>query len=99
MIKLCPCLSYFRGSFGHFESLAFFRKWGDKPYTTAVKHNILVNKVTIFKKSPVILTKKMRTNLTVDNYRRFFLTKNFFTVEKLWLFGLFSGDKGDNIDM
>ena len=28
----------------------------------------------------------MRTNLTVDNYRRFSSTKNFFTVEKLWLF-------------
>ena len=28
-----------------------------------------------------------------------FSIKNCFTVEKLWLFGLFSGDKGDNIDM
>ena len=28
-----------------------------------------------------------------------FPAKNFFTVEKLWLFGLFSGDKGDNTDM
>ena len=27
-----------------------------------------------------------------------FFNKNFFIVEKLWLFGLFSGDKGDNID-
>ena len=27
---------------GHFESLVFFRKWGDKPYTNAVKHDILV---------------------------------------------------------
>ena len=25
--------------------------------------------------------------------------KNFFIVEKLWLFGLNSGDEGDNIDM
>ena len=82
MTKLCPCLSYFHGSFGHFESLAFFRTWGDKPYTTAVKHNILVkfwkkwcNKVTIFQKSPAILTKKMRTKLTVDNYRSFFNKK------------------------
>ena len=41
----------------------------------------------------------MRTNLTADNNGRFFLTKNCFIVEKLWLFGLFSGDKGDNIDM
>ena len=28
--------------FGHFESLAF-PKWGDKPYTKAVTHDILVN--------------------------------------------------------
>ena len=28
-----------------------------------------------------------------------FFNKNCFTVEKLWLFGLFSWDKGDNIDM
>ena len=27
------------------------------------------------------------------------ITINCFTVEKLWLFGLFFGDKGDNIDM
>ena len=40
----------------------------------------------------------MRTNLTADTNRRFF-NKKIFIVEKLWLFGLFSGDKGDNIDM
>ena len=28
-----------------------------------------------------------------------FFNKNSFVVGKLWLFGLFSGDKGDNIDM
>ena len=39
--------------FCHFESLAFFPKWGDKPYTKAVNNN----KVTIFKKSQAILTK------------------------------------------
>ena len=26
--------------FGHFESLAFFRNWGDKPYTRAVKQDV-----------------------------------------------------------
>ena len=41
--KLCPCLSHFSGFFGHFESLAFFPKWGNKPYTKAVKHDMLVN--------------------------------------------------------
>ena len=29
----------------------------------------------------------------------FFQQKNCFIMEKLWLFVLFSGDKGDNIDM
>ena len=29
--------------FVHFESLAFFRNCGDKPYTNTVKHDILVN--------------------------------------------------------
>ena len=38
-----PCLFHFSGFFGHFEILAFFPKWGDKPYTKAVKHDILVN--------------------------------------------------------
>ena len=37
----------------------------------------------------------MRTNLTSKD----FSTKNFLTVEELWLFGLSSADKGDNIDM
>ena len=40
----------------------------------------------------------MRTNLKADTYRRFF-QPNLLIVKKLWLFGLFSGDKGDNIDM
>ena len=34
---------FFLFFFGHFESLAFFPKWGDKPYTKAVKHDTLVN--------------------------------------------------------
>ena len=41
--KLCPCLSYFPGFFSHFERLAFFRKWRDKPGTNAFKQDILVN--------------------------------------------------------
>ena len=41
----------------------------------------------------------MRTNLTADSYGRFFQQQNLLNVEKLWLFGLFSEDKGDNIDM
>ena len=30
---------------------------------------------------------------------KIFPTTNFFIVKKLWLFGMFSGDKGHNIDM
>ena len=41
----------------------------------------------------------MRTNLIADTYRRLFHRKTVSLWKKLWLFGLFSGDKGDNIDM
>ena len=104
-IKLCPCLSYFPGFFFHFESLAFFENVGTN--LTPKQSNIIFwliferynNKVTIFReKKPVYFDKKMRTNLTADTFGRFFRQKNCFIVEKLWLFGLFSGDKGDNID-
>ena len=40
--KIMSMFVLFSRLFGHFESLAFYRKWGDKPYTTAVKHDILV---------------------------------------------------------
>ena len=56
------------------------------------------NKVTIFRKSSGYFDYKMRTNLTADTHGRSFQQK---TVS-LWkneVFGLFSGDKGDNIDM
>ena len=32
----------FSRRFDHFKSLAFFLKWGDRPYTKAIKHGILV---------------------------------------------------------
>ena len=41
----------------------------------------------------------MRTNPIADTYRRLFQQKTASLWKKLWLFGLFSGDKGDNIDM
>ena len=41
--KIMSMFVPFSGFFGHFESLAFFSKMGDKPYTRAVKHDILVN--------------------------------------------------------
>ena len=41
--KIMSMFVLFSRLFGHFEGLAFFRKWGDKPYTKTVKYNILVN--------------------------------------------------------
>ena len=41
----------------------------------------------------------MRTNPIADTYRRLFQQKTAPLWKKLSLFGLFSGDKGDNIDM
>ena len=41
----------------------------------------------------------MRTNPIADTYQRLFQQKTVSLWKKLWLFGLFSGDKGDNIDM
>ena len=40
--KIMSMFVLFSRLFGHFESLAFFRKWGDKPYPKAVKRDILV---------------------------------------------------------
>ena len=40
----------------------------------------------------------MRTNLTADTYRRSFSTKDCF-LERIVTFGIFSGDKGDYIDV
>ena len=54
--------------------------------------------MTIFQESPAIYTK----NEDKPNSRylsKVFSTKIFFIVEKLLLFGLFSGDKGDSIDI
>ena len=40
--KIMSMIVLFSRLFGHFESLAFFRKWGYKPHIKAVKHDILV---------------------------------------------------------
>ena len=40
--KIMSTFVLFSLLFGHFQSLAFFRKWVDKPYTKAVKYDILV---------------------------------------------------------
>ena len=41
----------------------------------------------------------MRTNLTAVTFRRLFQQQASLLWKKLWPFGMFSGDKGDNIDM
>ena len=103
-MNLCPCLSYFPGFFGHSESLAFFLMGTN---LTPKQSNMIFksiferynNKATIFQKSLATLTKNWGQTLTAYTYRMFLQQKNFFTVEKVWHFGLFSGDKGENIDM
>ena len=42
----------------------------------------------------------MRTKLTADTYRSLYQQNHSMFLQKsLWLFGLFSGDKGDYIDV
>ena len=50
-----------------------------------------------FSKKRGYIDQKVRTILTADAYRRFFQHKTVF-LEKVWLFGMFSEDKGDYID-
>ena len=52
-----------------------------------------------FLKNAAILTKKVRTNLTADTYRRLFQQKTMFLWKKMWLFLLFPWDKGDYVDV
>ena len=98
-------MSYFPSFFGHFESLASLRKWGDKPYTRAVKQDILVNipngqqLSNNFSKKSSNFDSKVRTNLTADTYRRLSQQKTMFFWEKIVAFLLFSGDKGDCSDV
>ena len=52
-----------------------------------------------FLKNAAILTKKVRTNLTADTYRRLFQQKNYVFMEKIVAFLLFPWDKGDYVDV
>ena len=76
--KLCPCLSYFPGIFGHFQKLAFFRKWGVKPYIKRVKNYAFTQFFNVpqlsdnFSKMRGCFDLKVRTNLTTNTYRRLF---------------------------
>ena len=75
----------------NFESLAFFRRWRNKPYTKAVKQDVFSQflkgrtiKVTIFKKKQAILTKTLQQVHIED-----FFNKTYGFGKKLWLFRLF----------
>ena len=62
--KIMSMFVLFSRLFGHFESLAFFQKWGTN--LTPKQSNMIFwsnferynNKVAIFQKSPAILTEK-----------------------------------------
>ena len=56
------------------------------------------NKITIFQNSLAILTKD-EDKPNSRYLSKVFSTKNCFIVKNLWLFGLFSGNKGNKIDM
>ena len=104
MIKLCQCLSYFPSFLAILKVWLLFKNRGTN--LTPKQSNMIFwsnferynNKVAIFQKSLAILTE----NEDKPNSRylsKVFPAKNFFTVENLWLFVLFSRDKGDNTDL
>ena len=76
--------------------LVFLEKWGYKPHTKAVKQDLQSH---FSLKKCGSFEKKMRTNLTSDRCRRLFNGKLCFCIKHCGLFGLFSRDKGDQIDV
>ena len=56
-------------------------------------------KVAILKKKTFLFWLKNEDKPNGSYLSKVFSTTNFFIVIRLWLFGMFSGDKGDNIDM
>ena len=64
--------------------LGFFRKWRDKPYTKAVRQDVLVNSLKVqqlrnnFAKKHGYFDQTVRTNLIADTYRRLFNDKTVF---------------------
>ena len=104
MIKLCPCLSHFSSFSGHFESLAFSKMGGQTLYQSSQTwyFSQFLKDTTIkwqFFKRVRLFWPKTEDKPNSRYLSKVFSTKNWFIVEKLWLFGLNSGDKGDNIDM
>ena len=88
--KLYPCLSYFPGFFGHFESLAF-SEMVDKPYTKAVKQDTFskffqsITEVTIFSKKAQLFWLKCEDKPN-NRYIEDFSTKYYVFVEKIVVF-------------
>ena len=81
--RLCPYLSYFPG-FLVILKVCFFRKWGDKPYTKAVKQHVFsqffktVAKVTIFFKKAQLFWLKGKDKPNSRYVSKTFSTELFF---------------------
>ena len=97
MFVLFACL------FWPFSKFGFFLKWETNLTPKQSNSIFLVNsskvkQAAIFQKSVAILTKtEDRPNCgCISNT---FSTQNYVLWKKLWLFGLFFGDKGDYIDV
>ena len=104
LTKLCPCLSYFPQFFGHFESLAFFQKWGDKPHTKAVKQDVCsqllkVEQLSPFFKKAQLFWEKSEDKPNIRWMSKIFQWKTVFLWKALCFFGLFPRDKGDYTDV
>ena len=95
--KLMSIFVLFSRLFGHFESLAFFSKMGNKPYTKPVKHDVLVNfskikQVAIFQKARVFWLNS-RDKLIADANRRLFNKETMFLFKKCDFLDCFLGTK------
>ena len=80
-----------------------FRKWGNLSQKQSNRmFSVNFSKVqqlrNIFATNSSYFDYTVRTNLTADTYVRHFKIKLYFCGKKLWLCGLFSGDKGEYLD-
>ena len=98
------CLSYFPRFLGHFESSAVFRKMGDKPHTKAVKQDVCsqflkAQQLNRFFKKAWLFWEKSEDKPKIRWMSKSFQWKTTLLWKALWLFGLFSRDEGDYIDV
>ena len=91
--KIMPKFALFPGFFGHFESLASFRKWGGQ----ALHQNSQTRCFSRFFKGTEIKWQffqevSLFRLKSEDKLNRRYISKTFSTKTMLWLFGLFSWD-------